>query len=118
MYKHDQVKVRLSTLELSDLRYLLPEMTEKQHYLLSKGWRLLRDEKRGGSHWTANELVKAIRAAAGGEEGDRDDSGTVGALEWKIQTRFGENEMVFSASKHLELRGALPSRPLQRAADQ
>ena len=102
VYRHDQVKVRLSTLDLSDLRTLLPDMTEKQHNLLTQGYRLMRDQKRGAP-WSASDLVKAIKASAGGEDGTRDDSGTVGALEWKIQSRFGENEMVFSASQHLDL---------------
>jgi hypothetical protein len=110
VYRHDQVKVRLNTLEIADLRTLLPDMTEKQHNLLTQGYRLMRDQKRG-TPWSAGDLVKAIKASAGGEDGTRDDSGTVGALEWKIQSRFGENEMVFSASQHLDLQElCLPGR--------
>ncbi len=102
VFLHDQVKVRLNTLELSDLRTLLPDMTEKQHNLLTQGFRLMKDRKHTAP-WSASDLVKAIKESAGGEDGTRDDSGTVGALEWKIQSRFGENEMVFSATQHLDL---------------
>jgi hypothetical protein len=104
VYKHDQVKVRLSTLNLGDLRYLLPEMTEKQQALLAKGYRRLMDQPTKRQHWGGQDLVKAIKESAGGEEGDRDDTSTVGALEWKIEQRFIDNEMTFSPTHHLELR--------------
>ncbi len=103
VFRHDQVKVRLSTLELGDLRYLLPEMTEKQHYLLGRGWRRMHDQKHG-QPWSAQDLIQAIRqAASSGGEGERDDSGTVGALEWKIEQRLADNDVTFSASHHLDL---------------
>lgn len=104
IYRHDQVKVRLSSLELSDLRYLLPDMTEKQHYLLGRGWKALRDKKRG-QPWSATELIQCIReSASGGGENERDDSGSVGALEWKIEQRLLDNEVTFSPSQHLDLK--------------
>ena len=104
IFRHDQVKVRLSTLELGDLRYLLPEMTEKQQYLLGRGWRLLRDKKRG-LPWSAHELIDCIReSASAGGEGERDDSGTVGALEWKIEQRLADNDMTFSPTQHLDIK--------------
>ena len=104
VYKHDQVKVRLSTLNLGDLRYLLPEMTEKQQALLAKGHRRLMDTPTKRQHWSGQDLIKAIKDSAGGDEGERDDSSTVGALEWKIEQRFIDNEMTFSPTHHLELR--------------
>jgi hypothetical protein len=97
IFKHDQVKVRLSTLTLGDLRYLLPEMTDKQHSLLTKGWRHMQDQRKGNPHWTGQDLLKAIKDVAGGDAGERDDTSTVGALEWKIEDRF-------SPTHHLELR--------------
>jgi hypothetical protein len=38
VYLHDQVKVRLSTLTLGDLRYLLPGLTDKQHHFLGRAY--------------------------------------------------------------------------------
>jgi uncharacterized protein len=104
VFRHDQVKVRLSSLRLSDLRYLLPEMTEKQQYLLNRGYRKLQDQKHGGQPWTAQDLIKCIRESASSTEEGRDDSGTVGALEWKIEQRLSDNEMTFSPSHQTELR--------------
>ncbi|MBA2679175.1 MAG: ATP-binding protein [Ktedonobacteraceae bacterium] len=103
IFRHDQVKVRISTLTLGDMRYLLPEMTDKQQALLAKGFKLVRD-KHKGQQWDGRDLIRAIKESAGGEEGERDDTTTVGALEWKIEQRFVDNDMTFSPSHHLELR--------------
>jgi uncharacterized protein len=107
VYRHDQVKVRLSTLTLGDLRYLLPEMTEKQHFYLTRAHgNLVRRKK--GVPWTADELKQAVYDVAR-EKNDEmgDEAGnntTANALSWKIDTRLGENSMVFDPSYHLELR--------------
>jgi hypothetical protein len=103
VYLHDQVKVRLNTLKIGDLRYLLTDMTEKQHYLLTRGWNHLQKQKHG-QPWSPRDLISSIRASAGGEDGDRDDSGTVGALQWKIEQRLEDNDVVFSPSQHLDLK--------------
>ncbi len=102
IYRHDQVKVRISTLELGDLRYLLTDLSEKQHFLLTRGWRHMHKNK-SSAHWTAPDLIAAIKESAGGD-GDRDDSSTVGALEWKIESRFIQNDVTFDPSRHLDLR--------------
>src|SRR5579859_5730956 len=39
VYKPEQVKVRISSLKMGDMRHLLPEMTEKQQYLLNRALR-------------------------------------------------------------------------------
>ena len=46
VYLHDQVKVRMNTLTLGDLRYLLPNMTDKQHHFLSRAFEALQKEKK------------------------------------------------------------------------
>ncbi|GAC1449223.1 MAG: DUF87 domain-containing protein [Ktedonobacterales bacterium] len=106
VYLHDQVKVRLSTLTLGDLRYLLPDLTEKQHYFLGRAHaNLLRTKK--GQPWTAAELKKAvIDLTREKNEETNDDSGnsTAAALSWKIEGRLEHNTMVFDPFQHLELR--------------
>ncbi len=57
VYLHDQVKVRLSTLTLGDLRYLLPGMTDKQHHFLGQAYEALMKAKKG-QPWTAAELKR------------------------------------------------------------
>ncbi len=106
VYLHDQVKVRLSTLTLGDLRYLLPGMTEKQHHFLGRAFDALKREKKNAP-WTAADLKEKV-AAVGRDKNDEsgDDSGnsTIAALSWKIDERLGDNNMVFDPFQHLDLR--------------
>jgi uncharacterized protein len=105
VYKPDQVKVRLSTLRIGDMRHLLPEMTEKQQYLLNRALRRVGETKRG-TPWGVADLKAAIRAVArqkNDDEGDgSDDASTVRALEWRIEDRF-ENSFTFDDIQHLDL---------------
>jgi DNA helicase HerA-like ATPase len=106
VYLHDQVKVRLSTLTLGDLRYLLPGMTEKQHHFLGRAFDALKREKKG-QPWTAAELkahVSAVGNAKNEESGDDSGNSTIAALHWKIDERLGDNNMVFDPFQHLDLR--------------
>ena len=106
VYQHDAVKVRLNTLSLGDLRYLLPGLTDKQHHFLGRAYEAVRKAKKG-QPWTAAELKAAV-ARVGSDKNDEsgDDSGnsTVAALSWKIDERLGENTMVFDPHSHLDLR--------------
>ncbi|BCL82551.1 ATP-binding protein [Ktedonobacteria bacterium brp13] len=105
IYKPDQVKVRISTLNIGDMRQLLPEMTEKQQYLLSQALRKVRDAKRS-TPWGVADLKAAIKSVArqkGDDDSDgADDSSTVHALTWRIEQRF-ENSFTFDDTQHLDL---------------
>ena len=105
IYKPDQVKVRISTLRIGDMRHLLPEMTEKQQYLLNRALRKLGDTKRG-TPWGAADLKAAIKAVSKQKSEDdsdsSDDASTVRALEWRIEDRF-ENSFTFDDIQHLDL---------------
>ncbi|HEX9057795.1 MAG TPA: ATP-binding protein [Ktedonobacterales bacterium] len=106
VYLHDQVKVRLSTLTLGDLRYLLPELTEKQHYFLGRAHSNLMSQKKG-QPWTARELKQAVldlTKEKNDESGDDSGNSTAAALSWKIEGRLEHNTMVFDPFQHLELR--------------
>jgi DNA helicase HerA-like ATPase len=104
VYKHDQVKVRISTLTLGDLRYLLPEMTEKQHYLLSKGYsRMMRSLRGKTTPWTLDDLKRAIAEAGRDDSEDgQDNSSTISALSWRLEGLF-QDSFVFDPSRHLDL---------------
>jgi hypothetical protein len=109
VYLHDQVKVRLSTLNIGDLRYLLPMMTEKQHHFLSRAYDALRQEKKG-QPWTAEDLkrhVSEVGKSKNEESGDDSGTSTIAALHWKIDERLGSNNMVFDPFQHLDLREVL-----------
>jgi hypothetical protein len=106
IYKPEQVKVRISTLNMGDMRQLLPEMTEKQQYLLSRALRKVRDGRKG-SPWGVADLKQAIKNVShqkGDDEDDgADDSSTVRALTWRIEQRF-EQSFTFDDTQHLDLR--------------
>ncbi len=73
VYKPDQVKVRISSLRIGDMRHLLPEMTEKQQYLLNRALRKVAETKRG-TPWGAADLKAAIKAVSK-QKGDEDSEG-------------------------------------------
>ncbi|WP_069804583.1 ATP-binding protein [Thermogemmatispora onikobensis] len=106
VYRPEQVKVRLSTLNMGDMRHLLPEMTEKQQHLLSRALRKVNEMKRG-TPWSAQDLMEAIRKVArskNDEDGEgADDSSTVHALMWRIEQRFVDS-FTFDDVQHLDLR--------------
>jgi hypothetical protein len=109
VYLHDQVKVRLSTLTLGDLRYLLPGLTEKQNHFLSRAFEAVRGKKKGVP-WTAADLKDAVQEVArdkNEESGDDSGNSTVAALSWKIDERLARNNFVFDPFQHLELQEIL-----------
>ncbi len=105
VYKPEQVKVRLSTLNMGDMRSLLPEMTEKQQYLLSRALRKVHESKRG-TPWGVADLKQAIKQVSkqkGDEDSEgADDSSTVHALTWRVEQRF-EHSFTFDDTQHLDL---------------
>jgi len=105
VYKPEQVKVRISTLTMGDMRHLLPEMTEKQQYLLSRALRKVSEIKRG-TPWSVADLKLAIKNVAkqkGDEDSEgADDSSTVHALSWRIDQRFVDS-FTFDDMEHLDL---------------
>ncbi len=105
VYKQDQVKVRLSSLDMGDMRHLLTEMTEKQQYLLNRALRHVRELKKGVP-WGVADLKRSIKAVAKQKDDEdsegSDDSSTVRALEWRIEQRF-ENSFTFDDTQHLDL---------------
>jgi DNA helicase HerA-like ATPase len=104
IYKPEQVKVRVSSLDMGDMRHLLSEMTEKQQHLLSRALREVKARSKG-TPWTTADLKKAIKDVSKSKEDDEDgadDSSTVHALTWRLEQRF-ENSFTFDDYQHLDL---------------
>src|SRR3989441_1682047 len=105
VYRPDQVKVRVSSLNMGDMRHLLSEMTEKQQYLLSRALRKLQEIKKG-SPWSAADLkgmIKSVSKQKNDEDSEgADDSSTVHALTWRVEQRF-EHSYTFDDIQHLDL---------------
>src|SRR5439155_25822498 len=90
---------------MGDMRQLLPEMTEKQQYLLARALRKVQEGRRG-SPWGTTDLKQAIKAVSHQKSEDDDDGGddssTVRALTWGIEQRF-EHSVTFDDTQHLDL---------------
>jgi hypothetical protein len=97
----EKVKVRISSLTLGDLRYLLPDMSERMHYVLGKAYGLVQREF--GAKWTLAQFRIAVRKAEQQMSGPRspeeaaeelaqaDDYGTAGAVIWRLNSRLGSS---------------------------
>lgn len=96
------IKVRVSSLEIGDLRYLLPNLSEKMHYALGQAFnRVKRDY---GDKWTRAQLRVAIRA--GNQEQpttdpNSEEDATTSALMWRVNSVLGS--AIFSDDTDLPL---------------
>jgi len=126
----DQIRVRISSLDIGDFRYLLPNLSEKMHHYLGLAHRQVRRAKRDGK-WTLGDFMVTLRAigvqrtarrsdAAGEteeeEEGygatvgallsepapDVDEDPTIGALLWRVQSVLGSSK-IFHDFEHMPL---------------
>ena len=109
----DDVKVCISSLTLGDLRYLLPDMTERMHYVLGRAFGLV--SRKYGPKWTLAQFRLAVREAEGQISGKSeenpeaqlrelqgDDFGTAGAIIWRLNSRL-EGSRIFDNLESLPL---------------
>ncbi|MGC9349492.1 MAG: ATP-binding protein [Anaerolineae bacterium] len=98
----EDVKVRINSLTLGDLRYLLPNLSERMHYVLGKAYGLVQREF--GHNWTLAQFRIAVRKAEEEMSGksrtpeeeaealsQSDDYGTAGAVIWRLDSRLGSS---------------------------
>jgi DNA helicase HerA-like ATPase len=105
IFRPDTIRVRVDTLTLGDLRYLLPNMTEKMHYQLGRAhsfaMRSYHDK------FTIAQLEYAVRQTAEGgrmadDEGMSEDDPTTGGLIWRIGSAL-KSSQIFNDHENLEL---------------
>jgi hypothetical protein len=109
----ENVKVRISSLNLGDLRYLLPDMSERMHYVLGKAYGLVK--RKFGPKWTLAQFRIAVREAEqqisdkaqsveeqAAELAESDDYGTAGAVIWRLNSRL-ETSSIFDDLQSLSL---------------
>lgn len=107
IFRPDDIRVRIDSLTLADLRYLLPNLTEKMHYQLTRAFNFAKKSYKGGSY-TLEQLLQAVRQTAEGrssgeEDGFEEDDPTTGALIWRINSTM-RNSSIFNDFENLELR--------------
>jgi DNA helicase HerA-like ATPase len=103
----DQVKVRISSLTLGDLRYLLPTLSEKMHYQLGRTYNATR--RKYGDKWTLGQFMVMLRA--GGDEQpvtdpdadlELEEDVTTNALVWRVNSVLGHSK-IFHDFEHMPL---------------
>jgi DNA helicase HerA-like ATPase len=103
----DQIKVRISSLTLGDLRYLLPTLSEKMHYQLGRTYNATR--RKYGDKWSLGQFMVMLRA--GGDEQpvtdpdadlELEEDATIGALVWRVNSVLGHSK-IFHDFEHMPL---------------
>ncbi|MHB0856995.1 MAG: ATP-binding protein [Anaerolineae bacterium] len=103
----DDIKVRVSSLALGDLRYLLPNLSDKMHHQLSRAYGRVR--RKFGDKWTRAQLKVEIRAGEAEQpitdplEEDQEQDPTIGALLWRVESVL-EGSAIFNDTTSLPLR--------------
>jgi DNA helicase HerA-like ATPase len=102
IFQPDSVRVRIDTLTIADLRYLLPNLTEKMHYQLGRAYNFAQRSFKGG--WNLEQLMYAVRQTAEGKKGEEDeeDDPTTGALIWRLNSVL-RHSRIFNDTENLEL---------------
>lgn len=102
VFRPDQLKVRVDSLTVADLRYLLPNLSEKMHYQLGRAFAFAQRSFKGG--YTLEQLMQSIRETAEGrnEEDSFEEDPTTGALIWRLGSVF-KNSRIFNDYESLEL---------------
>ena len=98
------LRVRISSLTLPDLRYLLTNLSEKMHYQLSRAFRYAQ-RTWGEDKYTLEQLYMAVREVGDGAQGEddtTDDDPTTGALIWRLGAALG-GRGIFHDFENIEL---------------
>ncbi len=104
IFQPDQIRIRIDSLTLADLRYLLPNLSEKMHYQLTRAYNFAQRSFRNG--YTLEQLLYSVRQVADGrKEGDEEaeeDDPTTGGLIWRINSAL-RGSRIFHDLENLEL---------------
>lgn len=104
LFTPDMVRVAIDTLSLADLRYLLPNLSEKMHYQLGRAFSFAQRSAKN-KHYTLEQLLYAVRQTSEGKKGDDsfdEEDPTTGALVWRLQSALG-NSRIFHDFENMEL---------------
>jgi hypothetical protein len=107
VFQPDSLRIRIDTLTLADLRYLLPNLSEKMHYQLSRAFAFAQRSFKGGSY-TLEQLLYAVRQSGEGKKSDEEEGfgeeedPTTGALVWRLNSVLRQSR-IFNDFESLEL---------------
>ncbi|MEM7133946.1 MAG: ATP-binding protein [Chloroflexota bacterium] len=102
IFRPDQIKIRVDSLNIGDLRYLLPNLSDKMHYQLSRAYAYAQRSFKGG--YTLEQLMLSVRETAEGksDEESLEEDPTTGALIWRLGSVF-KASTIFNDFESLEL---------------
>ncbi len=106
------IKVRFSTLTEADVKYLLPEGTsDKMAHFLSQAFNSLHErlkaERRQDYAYAFHDLRDEVNKQKFGSENQKDAGGNISSIDgllWRLDSRFGKSDSIFTASDHIDLR--------------
>lgn len=98
IYKADKIKVRYSSLELSDIKYLLPNLTDKMNSYLNQAYRNMQKTLNlmNTKEWALKDLINEL------ENMTEEEDSTVAALKWRLESRLGKN--LFDSNLEISLK--------------
>lgn len=101
---HDQVRIRFSSLTETDVRSLLPMMSEKMNAFLGKAFDRVRGRKGDGHLWGLQDLFNALDAmrSEGAEDDPSSNASTIEGIRWRLEDRFARSR-IFHDRDHLPL---------------
>ena len=112
IFTPDKIKVRFSTLTEADVKYLLPEGTsDKMAHFLSQAYTSLHErlkaERKQDYAYAYHDLRDEVNAQKFGDEkkgsGEGGNVSSIDGLLWRMDSRFGKPDSIFTASDHIEL---------------
>jgi DNA helicase HerA-like ATPase len=97
----DDIHIRISSLDYSDILTLLPEMSDRQQSILNKAFIIVKRQNRREYRWNVQDLINAVYEADSqvDEEGNEKFGSSAPALEWKLERL--ERSPYFHAFEHL-----------------
>ncbi len=104
IFRPHDLRVRISSLSLPDLRYLLTNLSEKMHYQLGRAYRYAQ-RTWGEDRYTLEQLYRAVREVGDGAQGENeaaDEDPTTGALIWRLGAALGGSG-IFHDFENIEL---------------
>ncbi|MYH61997.1 MAG: ATP-binding protein [Caldilineaceae bacterium SB0675_bin_29] len=104
IFRPHDLRVRISSLTLPDLRYLLPNLSEKMHYQLGRAFRYA-VRTWGEDKYTLEQLLRAVREVGDGAQSEdeaADEDPTTGALIWRLGAALRESS-IFNDFENIEL---------------
>jgi DNA helicase HerA-like ATPase len=94
----DQIRVRISSMDLGDFRYLLPNLSEKMHYHLGQTYNATR--RKHGDKWTLGDFMVMLRSVGDDQpttDPDADleleEDPTIRALIWRVNSLLGQSRI-------------------------